>query len=381
MLRFGPLLLLVFAVLGCTSTGPDVGTVTPSPAAASDRPVFPGTRTPPPTLTPTAVLAELRALPSSGPPSGRLAFAAGGSIYTVNADGTGLKQVVAGERTGGTLNLGSSDIEGANHNTWGSAPAFSPDGSVIAFVRDFDVWVVRADGANPRLLAETAQWSTGCSNCASNWSLGTSNLAWSTDGTQLFYVSNRIDGSGLSGAGLIDVATGSVLVYDHRQAPIYSGGFLFGVWETYGGLPGGYPALWDGGTLHPIDPRDGRPVPEQETLPRSTRPGALWRVSNDLWLSGSWVNGKPVMLLSQRAEKQLAAGVSPALSPDANWVSYFDDESLRLVRIDGRDDHELVDLTPLGGRDRHFASQPDCFPNNAPACSYRPPLISWTSGQ
>jgi hypothetical protein len=52
---------------------------------------------------------------------------------------------------------------------------------------------------------------------------------------------------------------------------------------------------------------------------------------------------------------------------------------LRVFRVYEPDDHELLDVAPPGGRDRHFASQPDCFPGNAPACSYRPPLISWTS--
>jgi hypothetical protein len=85
----------------------------------------------------------------------------------------------------------------------------------------------------------------------------------------------------------------------------------------------------------------------------------------------------PVMLGWPGVMKDIAKGTSPVLSPDGKWVAYLKDESLRLVRIDGSEDHEIVDLTPLGGRDRHFAMTPDCFPDRMPGCSYRPPVISW----
>ena len=47
--------------------------------------------------------------------------------------------------------------------------------------------------------------------------------------------------------------------------------------------------------------------------------------------------------------------------------------------VDGADDHEMVDVAPLGGRDRHFEATPDCYPNDLPGCSYRPPVLSWTA--
>lgn len=77
--------------------------------------------------------------------------------------------------------------------------------------------------------------------------------------------------------------------------------------------------------------------------------------------------------------RQIAFGVSPELSPDGDWIAYFSEDTVRLVRSDGRDDHLLVDLEPLDGRDRHFASQPGCYPDDNPACSYRPPILSWTA--
>jgi hypothetical protein len=218
----------------------------------------------------------------------------------------------------------------------------------------------------------------GCGNLAS-WALGGSNLAWSPDGTKLMYVTNRVGGSGLSGGGIIDVATGVFTAFDQRQISFYSLGFLFGVWFVEPESNAEIIAIWDGSVLHQIDPADGTQVASEGPMPAAPRPGTLSQLDGGLFLAGSWVDGQPIVLLNHRTSRALPSGVSPVISPDENWIAYFRDESLRLVRTDGSDDHEVVDLTPLGGRDRHFASTPDCYPGRAPACSYRPPLISWTA--
>jgi TolB protein len=73
----------------------------------------------------------------------KLLFVRGGQIYRMRADGTGL------------IALGP-----------GRDPAWSPDGQRIAFVRDSDVYVMDANGANmqrvagnPRTSAESPRWS------------------------------------------------------------------------------------------------------------------------------------------------------------------------------------------------------------------------------
>jgi Tol biopolymer transport system component len=65
---------------------------------------------------------------------------------------------------------------------WGFDPAWSPDGSQIAFIREYEVWVMEADGSNPARLTDPRA------------SLPTAYLwnpyepAWSPDGSRIAFV-------------------------------------------------------------------------------------------------------------------------------------------------------------------------------------------------
>ena len=92
-------------------------------------------------------------------------------IYTISPDGTGLTQVT------------SADV-------LDTSVAWSPDGRQIAFWRAKvprpGVWVVEADGSDPRLLLET-QMSIGA-------------IHWSPDGARIAFIG--IEVAGVSGTGL-----------------------------------------------------------------------------------------------------------------------------------------------------------------------------------
>jgi Tol biopolymer transport system component len=77
-------------------------------------------------------------------------------IYVMNADGTGTKALTSGEKNNDT------------HPTW------SPDGASIAFARDGDIYVMGADGSNPKRISDlNAQES---------------DPAWSPDGEWIAYI-------------------------------------------------------------------------------------------------------------------------------------------------------------------------------------------------
>jgi Tol biopolymer transport system component len=88
---------------------------------------------------------SLRAAFPSWSPSGRIVFAADGHIDVIDVDGRGLRQITPGE--------------------YDSDPAWSPDGSRIAFITGGDdhLSVIDADGSNVRMLSpqpsRTPAWS------------------------------------------------------------------------------------------------------------------------------------------------------------------------------------------------------------------------------
>lgn len=88
--------------------------------------------------------------PAWSPRGRRLVFSRGGYLYTIGADGTGLRRLTRGR---------GSD----------SDPTWSPDGRRIAFVRDSDaLYVINANGSSPHRLPSDAPWIEG--------------LSWSPDG-------------------------------------------------------------------------------------------------------------------------------------------------------------------------------------------------------
>lgn len=128
--------------------------------------------------------------PAYSPDGSKIAFVSGGTggndIFVMNADGTGRKQLPS---------TGSAD----------SQPAWSPDGEKIAFVsntfaldgqQDQEIWVTNVDGTNPAPVTDTSYSET--------------RPAWSPDGSKIAYVhgygppSNPNAGGGLPNIWTMD---------------------------------------------------------------------------------------------------------------------------------------------------------------------------------
>ena len=106
----------------------------------------------------TAITAGPGDAPAWSPDGSRLAFAADSGIYLANADGSGVVRLIAG----------------------GSEPAWSPDGRRIAFTMSPRIAVVNIDGSGFAFLTSAlADSSPGP---------GDFSPAWSSDGTRIAFV-------------------------------------------------------------------------------------------------------------------------------------------------------------------------------------------------
>ncbi len=107
--------------------------------------------------------------------SGQLVFTRGNRIWTINPNGTGLRQV-----TGTSLDPGAA---------FDDQPAKSPDGTKIVFARRStasgasQLWVIDADGVNPQQLTTGAGDNTA--------------PAWSPDGRKIAFQSTRTGSNGI----------------------------------------------------------------------------------------------------------------------------------------------------------------------------------------
>ncbi len=241
-------------------------------------------------------------------------------------------------------------------------------------MRGFDIWLSGLDGSDQRLAVDLPNpVADPC--CASSWGVGANSVAWSPDGTHLAYVASRVAGSGIT----------QVYVANADGSPSTDVSGVIGTFMV---------ATWMDNDSVLLSP-DGLPPNGVKLIVYSVSRSAKLAVvqpGDDPYISAHPLNGG-TLATSFMADKdiesvsasgaitKLAIGVAAMPSPDGSWVAYFKGEALRLVSLEGPIDRLVLDLTPIGGRDHHFADT-SCYPGTPPpadplSCSYRPPVLSW----
>jgi Tol biopolymer transport system component len=280
-----------------------------------------------PTPTPTPKPAKSQTQAQTGPvaaPSGKLVFQTsyGGNFYSINADGTGLQRI-----------------------TNGIDPVWSPDGQQIAFVRWTDprgVWVVNADGTNAHRIFD---WSEA------------RHPAWSSDGQQIVFsrqygnvssggggggrrgpgrFGGRAPGGGGGGAGggawtlgIVNPVTGAFNepqpTSDVSLVPDWSPD---GTSIVYDGVDGLVVQSTDGKTSYALtqDAFDTSPVwsPDGKQV-------AFVYHQNDHWeiyvVNADGSNFRRLTDTPSRPDGTVASSVSPAWSPDGNYIAFYTDRA------------------------------------------------------
>jgi TolB protein len=178
-----PFAMAAILVISSACSGSTASSTSPSPLAPTSTPTVAAAPSATPTSTPIAVLNGEPWIAYGWP---RVSGDGRWAIFLVRPDGSGAHEIAA-------------DVPGEHKR-----PAWSPDGSELAFVvqdtdhPDGSIWTVNADGSGAALL------SAGGTECP----VGLFHPAWSADGTKLAVVC--YPGGDRESVAILDLATKSL---------------------------------------------------------------------------------------------------------------------------------------------------------------------------
>jgi serine/threonine protein kinase len=324
-----------------TDTPPPTDTIEPSDTPPptetlppSDAPTQPPTHTPLPEPTVTDTPPPPTA---ASPKFGRLAF---------SSNRHGNPEIYVVDLAGGS----PARLTNTAANEW--LPDWDPGGSKIAFTsnrRDnYDLWSMNANGNNQNLIVATGAWDEYAS--------------WAPDGQRLAFSSTAVTQNVANSEIFVRLADGSLVQRTHSTAEdqnpdwspdgriIYSEGMKgtsgWDLWIMNGDGSGGL--VWRGG-------------PECEVQP-SWSPNGEWiafvRVPRDTNGNGAIDEGDAGDIWTSKVGggslRQLTSGiwaVSPAWSPDSQWVAFTQLRDTNGNGVSDQNDAADILAVPRGGGD------------------------------
>jgi hypothetical protein len=300
---------------------------------------------PPPTVTlapsadggrPTQLSATSQ--PATQPPPGGIVFAIGGSLWRVNTDGSGL------QRLAGANGAPLPDA---------SAPEFSPDGRMLAYVEAHHSIVVVGDVANQHavevyrtdLNVKDPLTPTG----ADNNDIGPFAVHWSPDGSLLLVTRRRTGGSGYTDVMLMEPdgsARRTVLDADHLASS-----FPEATWSASRAPDPRPPSIVvvsgaDGTTGEAYDLQGNRLPAVYPAKTMRIAVAAHQNPAGEGVLVASSVGSPepfgPIEVYDITGASHIVGGGCGATwSPDGEWLSYYDGYGIAVQRLDAAspDDH------------------------------------------
>jgi Lysyl oxidase/WD40-like Beta Propeller Repeat len=224
----------------------------------------------------------------------RLLVERGGALVRVDPGGAGIRPLLAN----------------------GADAAWSPDGTLIVFVRDGDLWTANADGSGRRPIARTPN-------------VVESEPAWSPDGRTIAYTAT-IDGAPQVRA-IAPTGGGSAKLADDASSPAFSPD---GKHLAYARTDGVYV---DGTLLATPDA-----LPNPRGLDWSSD-GKYVAYASDGGIVVAPVDGSQALVIS-------ADGDDPVWSPDASRIAFTRAGDVQIANADGSDDRDLGPGTALDWR-------------------------------
>lgn len=303
---------------------------------------------PPPTNTPApapdsepSTHLTATSQPATQPPPGGIVFAIGGSLWRVDTDGSGLR------RLAGASGAPLPDA---------TAPEFSPDGRLLAYVEAHHSIVVVGDFVNQHtvevyrtdLYVKNPLTPTG----ADNNDIGPFAVHWSPDGSLLLVTRRRTGGS-----GYIDVMLMKPDGTERRtvlDAQHLASSFPEATWSASHAPNPQPPAI---AVVSGVHGTSGEAYDLQGKRLGAAYPSNTMRIAvamhqnpaADSFLVASSIGSPepfgPIEVYDiTGASRIVGGGCGAAWSPDGMWLSYYDGYGIAVQRLDAAspDDHVYV---------------------------------------